>query len=374
LIAIYNGNEGVSFQLFGGGDDSYFYLEQARNVANGREAVLTSVHPFILGKITQILGFESVYVFRIFNYLGYLFLVATSLLLLKKLYQYDPDIPDLRNSKYFNSCILLMLFYMLYPSLIMYVTLSIFRDVWIYALYIFCLLIYVRLIHHKNIVYKAGYLVFLFFSLALLGLYRDYAALSFVLSCGVIFLYDVFKKLRVNIYGLFFVLLSAFIVYYSYFKEWKVPYVDMSLLDVLLYRENSLDVGGSQMNISLAHESNIIFFMIHYVESYLGNLVGPLVWHTNNLPMIVVFCFESIPFLLILYVLYRKRLMFSFYDKVLLTHSFVWNALISISNDNIGTATRLRVVGWLVILIVFVKIVYKKEKTGKGRGALKSAS
>lgn len=49
FIALSQGNEGVSIRLFGGGDDGFFYWNQAKNIAHGEPAVLTSIYPLIIG-------------------------------------------------------------------------------------------------------------------------------------------------------------------------------------------------------------------------------------------------------------------------------------------------------------------------------------
>ena len=55
----------------------------------------------------------------------------------------------------------------------------------------------------------------------------------------------------------------------------------------------------------------------------------------------------------------EKRNLISSVQKYVLLYSFIWISLIAVSNDNIGTATRLRPVAWILIIIVFVSVYSK---------------
>lgn len=70
--------------------------------------------------------------------------------------------------------------------------------------------------------------------------------------------------------------------------------------------------------------------------------------------------------IIILKFLWKKRKLLSQVQKYMLLHSCIWISLIAFSNDNIGTATRLRPVAWIPILIVFA-VVYSKNKYFKLR-------
>lgn len=151
-------------------------------------------------------------------------------------------------------------------------------------------------------------------------------------------------------------------VYYTYFIDHLVPIVNMPLRAVLNYRLASLTThfGGSQMWISLEH-TNYLVFLINYLHSYVGNLIGALPWHISGKATLIVFFLETIPMTLILLFLWKKRKLISNVQKYTLVHAFIWISLIAVSNDNIGTATRLRPVAWILILIVFV-MVYAKDR------------
>lgn len=144
--------------------------------------------------------------------------------------------------------------------------------------------------------------------------------------------------------------------------DFNVPVVNMTLRDVLNYRRDFITLypGGSQMWIHL-DTSNYLLFLINYVHSYIGNLLGPLPWHISGISTLFVFFVETIPMILILLFIWRNRHLLSPVQKYILLHSFIWISLIAVSNDNIGTATRLRPVAWILILTVFV-VIYANRK------------
>ena len=357
FIASNYGNEGIALQIFGGGDDGFFYWEQAKNIAAGRDAILTSIYPLIIGYLIKITGIESVYIIRIFNYCGFILLVLLSIYLIEMLFKLEGRKIE---SKYALSAkILLLVCFLFYASLQMNVNLSIYRDIWIYTLYVLSIILSIRIIFYKK--KRFLYLLLLIPSLWLLGAFRRYALLSFLLTIIIYYGYRKFKGSK-KPYGAIIVVLIFFGIYYTFFMDYIVPVVNMSLRAALNYRLSSLTIhfGGSQMWISLDHE-NFLIFLINYFHSYIGNLLGPLPWHISGTATLFVFFVESIPMTLILMFLWRKRNLISSVQKYVLLHSFIWISLIAVSNDNIGTATRLRPVAWILIIIVFVS-VYSKNR------------
>ena len=355
FLSLSQGNEGVTFRLFGGGDDGYFYWIQAQNVADGNTWIRTSIYPLIIGTLMRVTGIENVYLIRIFNYIGFLLLVAFSLKLIKSQFKMGDNRID-QEYKY-KAQTLLLVSYLFYASLQMNLNFSIIRDVWIYTVYILSTYISVKLIFYKK--NRFFHFITLVFSVWLLGEFRGYAMLSFLLSLGIYFAYTKVKLLK-KPRRLVFVGVGAFAMYYSFFMDFTIS--GMSLRRALTYRASALDMysGGSQMRISL-DQSNFILFLINYVHSYIGNLIGPLPWHISGVSTLFVFLVETIPMVLILRFLWKKRYLLMKAQKYILLHSFVWVSLIGFTNDNLGTASRLRPVAWILILIVFV-VVYTKNK------------
>lgn len=180
-----------------------------------------------------------------------------------------------------------------------------------------------------------------------------------MLSLSIYLIYSKAKLFK-NFKTFVFLGIIAFFIYYTFFNDLNIA--NMSLRRALNYRMSGLTSysGGSNMWISL-EQPNVILFLINYIHSYVGNLIGPLPWHISGISTLFVFVVETIPMVLILRFLWKRRSLLSKVQKYILLHAFVWVSLIAVTNDNIGTASRLRPVAWLLILNVFV-VVYMKYK------------
>ena len=264
FLSLSQGNEGVTYRLFGGGDDGYFYWIQAQNVADGNTWIRTSIYPLIIGTLMRVTGIENVYLIRIFNYIGFLLLVAFSLKLIKAQFKMGDNRID-QEYKY-KAQTLLLVSYLFYASLQMNLNFSIIRDVWIYTVYILSTYISVKLIFYKK--NRFFHFITLVFSVWLLGEFRGYAMLSFLLSLGIYFAYTKVKLLK-KPRRLVFVGVGAFAMYYSFFMDFTIS--GMSLRRALTYRASALDMysGGSQMRISLDQSNFILFLIILVLSVYL---------------------------------------------------------------------------------------------------------
>jgi len=359
FLSLKQGNGGINFHFLGGGDDGQYYWSQALRVADGEHVVLTSIYPAIIGYLIKFFGIKDVIVVRFFNFLGFVLLTIVSLLVIKKIYAYRKLESQISIDGFYTSGILLLLCYCLYASLLSYTSISIYRDIWIYAIYVLSLYLSLKILIEKKYIS----IFFLIPVLVLLGGLRGYALISFIVSvamCLLLAKVTVMKKRVIS----FILLTLIFGIYYTFFMDFRVPYINMSLRDALSYRFNGQTFfsGGSQMGIKL-DESSFPKFLLNYVYSYVSNMLGPLPWQINGISSIVTFAIESCPMTIILLYIWKNRKLITPIMKYILIHSFVWIGFISVSNDNVGTATRLRVIGWILILIVFVCLYYiKKEK------------
>lgn len=372
FISFNSGYEGVTVGLFGGGDDGFLYWNLARDIASGfswEDLWIPSIYPVILGYILKFTGSSSVYTIRIFNYLGFILFTICGLKMIELIYQTNKKSSLLSKKAKDRSKIIFLLCLAFYASFIAHTVLSIYRDIWIYTFYLLSVFISLKLIFNRQ--NRLLWLILLILSTALLGKLRGYALLSFIVCLCLYFFYiKVFKRLKKPVIFILICLL-LFAIYYNFFMDFKIPYVGMSLSDALNYRQSGLDVyaGGSQMNISL-HQPSFVVFLINYLHSYMGNLLGPLPWHIRGGATLAVFLLETIPMTLILIYLWKNRCNLTPMHKYLLLHALVWIAFIAVSNDNIGTATRLRVVSWEMILLVFACVRGENSKIEEERKVL----
>jgi hypothetical protein len=109
---------------------------------------------------------------------------------------------------------------------------------------------------------------------------------------------------------------------------------------------------GSNLRISFTGKNPIQAFPL-YVYSLLSTIIGPLFWQIRTVSNALNFLIE-IPLLSYVgYHLWVRRAAFNPACTFLVFQAFVWFAMIAFSNDNLGTASRLRVLGWQCLFIVF---------------------
>ncbi|WP_029594846.1 hypothetical protein [Exiguobacterium chiriqhucha] len=355
-LAIYATGNGVSYHLFGEGDDGVFYWEQAMNVFYDLSWIRTSIYPWVIGKLMQLIGTESVFAIRLFNFVGMALLIHFAL----KLVSIQLATTELgeKEERIRHYAYLYALFcFIAYISLFINITTSIYRDVWIYMLYIAATYLAIRWLFEKN----WTYFLLLIPTVWLLGEFRTYALLSFVMATVLWLTLQAVRKVA----GPFVILTLALVIFgviYTFFMDVQVPIVDKTLRSALQYRSDGIGflAGGSQMGIRL-DASNYFGFLFNYVHSYLGNLVGPLPWDVRGLTILLVFFIEALPMTLILLFLWSRRAYVTKVQQFILMQAFVWNGLIAITNDNIGTALRLRAIAYLLILLVFV-VAYSRHR------------
>lgn len=248
---------------------------------------------------------------------------------------------------------------MCYLSLQTNVHISILRDIWIYLLYIQNMVLGIRILFHKE---KQPLIWLLWFAtLWLLGEFRAYILVSYILAVAIYFAYRLMSR-RNQIRPFVILAIVLLGVYYTFFMDYTVPIVEKSLRDALEYRNSYVEGfgGGSQMGISLT-QPNYLFFLFNYIRSFIGNLIGPLPWQVNSVGTILVFLVETIPMFYVLVFIFRKLSHLTNEQVFIMFHALVWIGLIAVSNDNVGTGTRLRPVAWILFFVTFAVVYFKDQ-------------
>jgi len=365
VISILTGYDGLGIPLVNGKDDGAFYYEQAINLVKGLPYIETSSHIVIMGWIFKIFNTDNVLVIRIFNYSANVILLILALLTLKK--------TEHNKAIYLTSAIILTLLLTIYPSLLMNTTLSINRDIWIYCFFLWSVYLFI------NMFIKRGKFPFVFnlllitFSIAMLGGYRKYALLSFIIGSSIYIMLLLLGKKGGSLKKVWLICIVGFSVCYMALRNYEFPIVGYSLQRVLEYRQLAFEGhgGGSQMGISL-DQNNIILFYFNYFYSLISNVLGPFPWQITSVSTLILMLTEGLIFLFISIYLFKQRKKFNNVEMYLFIQGMVWFMLISISNDNFGTGSRLRTVGWIPLLIIFSKhygrhLYFKKIKLDKSK-------
>lgn len=233
----------------------------------------------------------------------------------------------------------------LYPTLFFY-SLDIFRDVFM----IFCFLLAVWSIEEyfeseKIVSWRSFVLVAFFFSMCFfLFLLRDYLGFSlFAAFFACLFFsfsrHSLLVWSAVALVGLWVLfamgLLSPLLAYRSGFWEY-------------MFAANS--------NLNIRFDS-VPFFLFDLSKSVLYQLFGLFF---VNISSVAVFLLESVPFTYGLVYLVRNRCYSDLFVDFLLSFFFIYNSIWIIANDNLGTAVRLRMFGYIAVLISCM-IVYQRK-------------
>lgn len=333
---------------FGGGNDSFFYWQQAMNYYHDPKTILTetSIYVPLIANVIKFVKILDPIVLKLLNY----FVFLISIYLIIKVNQTVSD----NNMKIRNRLILTYL--LVYPSLIFIITTGIFRDVWILAFQLLACLNYLKFFRTK----KVFFLIMGLANTYLLSQFRGYAGLAMIVALIVIAMIELVSYKRIK--QIIVIVILIFVFWYSFFRNLQLPIVNMSLSDALDYRTSTIDLysGGSTIGIRL-DQPNIVLFIVNYFYSFLSNLVGPLINQWNSVATLMTGIIESFPILYMIIKIIKNKSKISRDSFYLLIINTIWIATIAISNDNLGTATRLRLFTYISLVIVFLQTININE-------------
>ena len=318
-------------ELVGGGNDAdyyHFYAEGYDDIAPNfwpimlrflsglglydRDAV--SYLMFLLGNIAIPVIFSSIVVFLVH---------------------------DKRNSRLiFWSSLLLII---IYPT-IFYYSLDIYRDVFMYTLFLAAC---ASLAKHKALsgrVFISRYLLIFFVLSYACYLLRGYLGAAMILA--------LFVSPIVNINKWFWRLVILYVA--ALMLGFYVGIFDQ----IIDYRGVDFSAGGTTIGISFVGCS-VFEFPVLFVYSTAIQLLG---FYFTSLKGIVAFLSESLLFILCLTYVIKNRYLITPFMKYLLCFFVIYNSIWLIGNDNLGTAVRLRVFGYISIYLVAATIFFMKSK------------
>ena len=236
-----------------------------------------------------------------------------------------------------------------YPSMFFY-TLDIYRETLMFTVLLICLWIYKKILQtdrFTNVItrYKVSYTFYFLIYLSLayfLYLLRPYLGFALVLTPLV---YLILSKTKKYIKTWVFV----------YFLALILVKINGGFNEILLYRER-FEQGGSTLGIKL-YDKSAIMFLFYYFYSFLAQLFGLFLVNVNS---VIVFIFETIPFFLAFTYLLKNRKFMNKFAVFLLTFFVIYTTIWLLGNDNLGTATRLRIPSYLVVFASMF-IVYQTK-------------
>lgn len=336
-----------------GGDDGEFYYDVALQIASDSTFATQVMHiwPIVLGRVMAMTGIQDILFFKLLNVSVALCIILLALRVLTTL----TDSLDVRQVPAQAKLVLILLFGA-YPSMIFYTSSSLYRDVWIYLFYLLSLLFGVRTLLQRR--WASAVLCCL--SLSLLFLWRWYAAVSSVLGFMLWLVCGSHRGHRSLRWQARVLLMVAFVgggllalVQANFFERIEL---------LLLYREGYAQLeAGSNLGINFAASSPALWPFL-YLYSFVTNVWGPLPFQVHNAAAAAIFVLEVPLMILITYRIWQQRTLFDAGTYLLLWQACMWFVFISFSNDNIGTATRLRVLGWHSLFILYAYLLVKQQQ------------
>lgn len=325
-LVYYTGN-----QFFGGGNDSNYYHAYAQGLDN----VVVNIWPVILRWLNDIGWYsrEGVGLFL-------KFLVVLVIPLLVARLAFVKDSPLCGKAFWMLACVVSA-----YPTLV-YLATDIYRDVfmlfiWSLGLFVYKWIFETRLLRRKIIYFLLG----LGFSLVLYE-FRPYLGLGYL---GALLFSGFYRFSRHHFLVTMLLWASGLFVLYM-----------LGLLEpILRYRNMFLDgtlQGGSNIGIEFSSTAS---FLPDFWQSLIYQLAGVFF---VNLPTVIVFVVESVLFLLaLIYVFQNKRYADKFVNCLLvffIAYSSIW----LLGNDNMGSATRLRMFNYVSVYLAFFIVLQNKYK------------
>jgi hypothetical protein len=369
-----NGRNGFS-PVFLGGDDGEFYYNRAMLLLSGQQEAAEYIYSALLASLIGLTGVKSVFFCKFINliitFLSFSTLCHLFSCLVREDYRFSNISQNEDNSKFFdNQKIILMITIAIYPSYVLFsFPLTILRDSYLYLLFVLSVLLFVKILCVKKnkMVYPLScvFLIVLFITYT----FRWYMAISLCLGFVLfVFIYarDVvgsFRKmnLRPVIISLMCIVFAISGVYFKMSGNFQM---------FLEYRNNYhlySPEAGSNLGIKLMEylEGDLSFykasgFAVNYIYSFASNVFGPLPNQITSPKMVFALGEGFVVFALFFYVLKNLKSL-NLWGRLLAVQSIVWFSVIALSNDNIGTAMRLRVPGVLLLLVLASYLQWKNR-------------
>lgn len=362
FIAKQYGTDGETIQLFGGVDDGLSYWQQIKyNFMYGNVSYINATKTWyvpLMSFLVQVVGVASPLIVRIANVIA---LICMIIGILKIINLIEGEL----STKLFNVKKKMMLVIFFYPSLI-YLLFSIYRDYWIYMFMVWSVYFGAKWILSNNI--------FSFFQFIICSLFlyhfRSYAAAAVLVAIFISRI--IINKSSKSIRRIMYIGLFLFFIWYTFFINFKVPFLNLSLLNAIKYRDGMYFYGDQYVlmrsgasDFGLPFSDNFFpLFIGQYIYAVLVNFAGPFFWQIKTMGTIFGFV-ESvfIVFVILKYFKIKKWKREKVFTeskvlRILLIQSIVWFCTIGLSNKNLGTAIRLRVPGVLFVLIIVFTVGY----------------
>lgn len=341
LWSVSVGRRGLSPSVIGAGDDGDFYLRVAEQVARTGEVAqglpTPWLWPSLIGRLMYHTGWGGTVPFKVILFAASLGTAWVGILLLRLL---AADVLRARVPARIEVALAGLL--LLFPSMLLVTSYSIYRDAVIYFLAMTSVYFVYRVLVRREWAYGIP----LALSAWSLFEFRWYAAVA--VGVGALLWFPLTGgRTRGTLWKLSGVVATFAILGVA---------IQFGLLDAIqenLEVRDTFEVMGGGSNIGVSYTaSSIVLWPFLYVYSFLSNAIGPLPNQINGLNTLLGFVLEVPVLLFVLWRVVKSRVSRQPGPVLILVIALCWFALIAIYNDNVGTALRLRIVGHQFLFVV----------------------
>ncbi|NLM72280.1 MAG: hypothetical protein GX181_10050 [Synergistaceae bacterium] len=242
-----------------------------------------------------------------------------------------------------------------YPTLF-FMSLDIYRDVPMVLLFCLALLCIKRINNGDNrasVIQKTKFSALFFALVGMLYLLRPYLGLALLAAYFISPFFSFSKQPLALWIAVFLVVVLPLGHQFGIFER------------LLRYRALFRDGAQGGANLGIVFSDDAWLFPIIFVKSLLMQLPG---FFFPNKASVILFILEGIPFLWgVVYLVKNRRFTDKFVD-FMAVFFVIYNTVWIIGNDNLGTAARLRIFGYIAVLISCV-IVYRKHELSTYHGS-----
>ena len=132
---------------------------------------------------------------------------------------------------------------------------------------------------------------------------------------------------------------------------------------VAAYRA-SYPAAESNLNIDLRDASPLKYGAL-WLYSTVSNTIGPLPFQVRTMAM-AAFMLEGLALCLVAWSIWRRRGHLDGRGRLILCVAGSWFAVIGLFNDNLGTAARLRVPAWVLLMSLAQALRWTDRRRGQG--------
>jgi len=341
-------------------DDGDYYWGLAQLLADGWDTDAANIFPVVLGTLMRVTGIREILFYKHINFLIGLGVIAAAVSL------YRACVPAARR----RSEMFLVLLLGLYPSALVFEHISLYRDGWIFLLHMVALLLCMRTPWRRPLLAIPGALG-LIGVLSILTSFRWYVPVAGAIGAIMWTLWRRMLRLKFRyptaIVATGFLLTLALVVPLVYSGAFGLFDSEL-LLRALDYRSGETTGAGSSLGISFRNVNSVTVVPL-FVYSFASNIWGPLPWQISSTNTFAGFVIESSVMVVLTVFLYRWRSRITIPVAFIAFQAAAWFATIGFFNDNLGTALRLRVLGWHLGVLLFAVLRDSRVASVAPKGA-----